>query len=82
MPTLSLRNMAKRKVDFRRALQAKLTGSKTKGADANYRKMHLNQKDLTHIEAFLRQLNDVSDKDFRNHILKTKILDTSLDIEK
>lgn len=82
MPTLSLRNMAKRKVDFRRALQAKLTGSKTKGVDANYRKMHLNQKDLTHIEAFLRQLNDVSDQDFRNHILKAKILDTSLDIEK
>ena len=43
--------------------------------------MHLNQKDLTHLEAFLTQLNDVNDKDFRNYILNIKILDTSGDIK-
>jgi hypothetical protein len=43
--------------------------------------MHLNQKDLAHLEAFLKQLNDVSDKDFRSYILNIKILDTSGDIE-
>ena len=80
-PTLSLRNMAKRKVDLRKMLQAKLVASKAKGVDAEYRKMHLNQKDLTHLEAFLKQLNDVNDKDFRNYILNSKILDTSGDIE-
>ena len=80
-PTPSLRNMGKRKVDLRKVLQAKLAGSKAKGVDAEYRKMHLNQKDLTHLEAFLKQLNDVSDKDFRSYILNIKILDTSGDIE-
>ena len=62
-------------------LQAKLAASKAKGVDAEYSKMFLNRKDLTHLEAFLKQLNDVNDKDFRNYILNIKILDTSGDIK-
>ena len=80
-PTPSLRNMANRKVDLRKVLQAKLVASKAKGVDSEYSKMYLSLKDLTHLEAFLKQLNDVNDKDFRNYILNTKILDTSGDIE-
>ena len=80
-PTPSLRNMDLRKVDLRKVLQAKLVANKAKGVDSEYSKMYLNRKDLTHLEAFLKLLNDVNDKDFRNYILNTKILDTSGDIE-
>ena len=39
------------------------------------------KKTLRISRRFLKQLNDVNDKDFRNYILKSKILDTSGDIE-
>ena len=41
--------------------------------------IHLNKMDLTHLESFLKQLNDVDDKAFRELILNAKILNTLLD---
>ena len=43
--------------------------------------MRLNKGDLPELMAFLKLLNDVPEKDFRNLILNAKILDTSQDIE-
>ena len=88
LPTPSLRNMNKRKVNLRQIIMAKMAASEEKRAgmadeiDKAYGQIHLNKGDLHQLMAFLNQLNDVSDKDFRDHILKSKILDTSLDIEK
>ena len=78
-PTPSLRNLAKRKVNIVKALQAKLTAAKAPDAPKDYQLIKLNKDDLTHLEAFLRQLNDVDDKKFRQLILKATILDTSQD---
>ena len=86
-PTLSLRNLKQRKVDVRKAILAKIAESeakrsgKAKGIDAEYGRMHLSKKDAPRLVAFLNLLNDVPDKEFRNLILKAKILDTSGDIE-
>ncbi len=81
LPTPSLRNMSKRNVDLKKVMQAKLMASNGNGANKHYRKMHLTDQDLKHLEAFLRQLEDVNDKKFREYILKAEILDTTLDIE-
>lgn len=78
-PTPSLRNLAKRKVNIAKALQAKLTADKAPDAPKDYQLIKLNKDDLKHLEAFLRQLNDVDDKQFRQLILKATILDTSQD---
>ena len=78
-PTPSLRNLAKRKVDIAKALQAKLAAAKSSNAPKAYRNIHLNKMDLTHLESFLKQLNDVDDKAFRELILNAKILNTLLD---
>jgi len=78
-PTPSLRNLAKRKVDIAKALQAKLADAKSSNAPKAYRNIHLNKIDLTHLESFLKQLNDVDDKAFRELILNAKILNTLLD---
>ena len=78
-PTPSLRNMAKRKVNIAKVLQAKLTAAKAPDAPKNYKLIRLNKDDLKHLEAFLKQLNDVDDKTFRELILKAKILETSQD---
>lgn len=78
-PTPSLRNLAKRKVNIAKALQAKLTAAKAPDAPKDYQLIKLNKDDLKHLEAFLRQLNDVDDKKFRQLILKATILDTSQD---
>ena len=86
-PTPSLRNLAKRKVNVRQAIMAKMAASETKRApkaekiDAAYGKMRLSKGDLHQLMAFLNLLNDVPDKEFRNLILNAKILDTSEDIE-
>ena len=92
-PTLSLRNLKQRKVDVRKAILAKIAASeakqsskgkrsgKAKGIDAEYGRMHLSKKDAPRLVAFLNLLNDVPDKEFRNLILKAKILDTTGDIE-
>ena len=78
-PTPSLRNLAKRKVDLAKALRPKLADAKGPNAPMAYRNIHLNKIDLTHLEAFLKQLNDVDDKTFRELILNAKILNTLLD---
>jgi len=78
-PTPSLRNLTKRKIDLSKALQAKLAAAKSSNAPKAYRNIHLNKMDLTHLQAFLKQLNDVDDKTFRELILNAKILNTLLD---
>jgi len=86
-PTPSLRNLAKRKVNVRQVIMAKMAASERKRAgkgekvDEAYGKMRLNKGDLPELMAFLKLLNDVPEKDFRNLILNAKILDTSQDIE-
>ena len=86
-PTPSLRNLAKRKVNVRQVIMAKMAASERKRAgkgekvDEAYGKMRLNKGDLAELVAFLKLLNDVPEKDFRNLILNAKILDTSEDIE-
>ena len=79
LPTPSLRNMRKRNVDILKALQAKLNMAKEADVSKEYKQINLNKNDLTHLKAFLNQLNDVDDKNFRELILKAKILDTSQD---
>lgn len=78
-PTPSLRNLAERKIDLAKALQVKLAAIKSPNAPKAYRNIHLNKMDLTHLESFLKQLNDVDDKAFRELILNAKILNTLLD---
>jgi hypothetical protein len=77
LPTPSLRNMNKRNVDITKVLRAKLVAAQEPGALKDYQLMKLNKADLTHLEAFLNQLNDVDDKNFRELIIKAKVLDTS-----
>jgi len=79
LPTPSLRNMNKRNVDITKVLRAKLVAAQEPGASKDYQLMKLNKADLTHLEAFLKQLNDVDDKNFRELIIKSKVLDTSQD---
>ena len=79
LPTPSLRNMRKRNVDILKALQAKLNMAKEADVAKEYKQINLNKNDLTHLKAFLNQLNDVDDKNFRELILKAEILDTSQD---
>ena len=79
LPSPSLRNLAKRKVDIAKVLQSKLAAAKEPDASNDYKLMKLNKTDLTHLEAFLKQLNDVDDKTFRELILKSKVLDTSIE---
>ena len=75
--TPSLRNMNKRKVDIAKALRAKLTAAGKPGAPKDYKLMKLDKADLTHLEAFLKLLDDVEDKNFRDLIIQAKVLDTS-----
>jgi hypothetical protein len=77
LPTPSLRNMNKRNVNIAKVLRAKLAAAQEPGASKDYQLMKLNKADLTHLEAFLKQLNDVDDKNFRELIIKAKVLDTS-----
>ncbi len=77
LPTPSLRNMNKRKVDVAEALRAKLAVAKQPGAPKDYQSIKLDKDDLVHLEAFLKLLDDVEDKNFRGLILQAKVLDTS-----
>ena len=76
-PTPSLRNMNKRKVDVAKALRAKLAAVEKPGAPKDYQSIKLDKADLTHLEAFLKLLDDVEDKNFREIIIQAKVLDTS-----
>ena len=77
LPTPSLRNMNKRKVDIAKALRAKLAAAEKPGASKDYQLMKLDKADLNHLEAFLKLLNDVEDKNFREIIIQAKVLDAS-----
>jgi len=77
LPTPSLRNMNKRKVDVAKALRAKLAAAEQPGAPKDYQSIKLDKDDLVHLEAFLKLLDDVEDKNFRGLILQAKVLDTS-----
>ena len=77
LPTPSLRNMNKRNVNIAKVLRAKLATAREPGASKDYQLMKLNKADLTHLEAFLKRLNDVDDKNFRELIINAKVLDTS-----
>jgi hypothetical protein len=77
MPTPSLRNMNKRKVDVAKALQTKLVAAQKSGAPKNYQSIKLDKADLSNLEAFLKLLDDVDDKNFRDLIIQAKVLDTS-----
>ena len=66
-------------MDILKALQAKLNMTKEGEVSKEYKQINLNKTDLTHLEAFLNQLNDVDDKTFRELILNAKILNTLLD---
>ena len=77
MPTPSLRNMNKRKVDISKALKDKLAVAEKPGAPKDYQSMKLDKADLVHLEAFLKLLDDVEDKNFRGLIIQAKVLDTS-----
>lgn len=86
-PTPSLRNLKKRKIDIRKVIMGKIAASRQKrsgkpdGIAEAYAQMNISKKDVPGLVAFLGLLNDVPDKDFRDLILKVKILDTSGDIE-
>ena len=75
--TPSLRNMNKRKVDIAKALKGKLATAETPGAPKDYQSIKLDKADLVHLEAFLKLLDDVEDKNFRGLIIQAKVLDTS-----
>ena len=85
--TPSLRNLKKRKGDIRKAIMGKIAASRQKRSgeadeiDNAYAEMNISTKDVSGLVAFLNSLNDVSDSDFRGLILKSKLLDTSEDIE-
>ena len=77
LPTPSLRNMNKRKVKVAEALLAKLVAVEKPDAPKYYQSIKLDKEDLSHLEAFLKLLDDVDDKNFRGLILQAKVLDTS-----
>ena len=76
LPTPSLRNMSRREVDVAEALRTKLAVAEKPGVPKDYKPMKLDKADLTHLEAFLKLLDDVEDKNFRGLILQAKVLDT------
>jgi hypothetical protein len=69
--------MNNRNVHILKVLRAKLAAAKEPGASKDYQLIKLNKADLTHLEAFLKQLNDVDDISFRELILKAQVLDAS-----
>jgi hypothetical protein len=87
MATPSLRNLGKSPKELRDIILAKIAASQQKrsgkGADIDkaYAVMNIDKKDVGHLVAFVGQLKDVSDAEFRELILNAKLLDTSGDIE-
>ena len=67
-------------LEMREVLLKKLD-AESKASDQAYKKMKLSPKDVSQLVAFLRQLNDVSDEEFREMILNVTVVDTSHDIE-
>jgi arylsulfatase A len=86
-PTPSLRNPGRTRIDLRAALQRKLDAAylKQSGGAADisdeFTKMHLSEKDIPRLIAFLKLLEDVRDEQFRQLIVDATVLDTSLPAE-
>jgi len=85
--TPSLRNLAQTKVDIRTVIMAKIATSIQKRSgeadeiDEAYAAMNISEEDVPGLVAFLKLLNDVPDKDYRDLIVGVTLLDTSGDIE-
>ena len=81
--TPSLRNLGKRGVDLRAALQKKLNAAKLKPSGKadeisdEYSGMRLSETDVSQLITFLKLLNDVPDNRFRELIIEATVLDTS-----
>lgn len=79
--TPSLRNLGARKVDLEKTLLGKLAASRQKQSgkaddiDAHYAHMTFTEADVPNLVAFLRTLDDVPDKGFRDIILQSKVFD-------
>lgn len=79
--TPSLRNLGARKLDLEKVLLEKLAASRQKQSgkadyiDAHYAQMSFTEADVPNLVAFLRTLDDVPDKDFRDLILQSKVFD-------
>ena len=86
-PTISLRNLGKTEQEISKTIKEKIVVSQIKRTakrndiDDAYRKMKISDEDVPALVAFINSLQDVSDKEFRQLILKAKVLDTSIDFE-
>ena len=87
IPTPSIRNLGKREIDLQKVFQRKLEASRLKRAGEadeisnEYAGIHLRENDIPKLIAFLKLLDDVSDKEFRELIIKATVLDTSITAE-
>ncbi len=86
-PTPTLRNLAKRQADLRKAVLRKLESSRQKRSGEadeisdEYSAMKLSERDIPGLVAFLKLLEDVPDDRFRKLILEAKVLDTSEELD-
>jgi len=87
IPTPSLRNLGKRGIDLQKVFQKKLEASRLKmSGEADeisneYGGIHLSENDIPKLIAFLKLLDDVPDERFRELVIKTTVLDTSITAE-
>ncbi|MCP4193862.1 MAG: prolyl oligopeptidase family serine peptidase [Planctomycetaceae bacterium] len=85
--TPSLRNLGKTKEELRAIIRRKVKAGPESteldpGDDAlEYAKMRIDDQDIEQLTAFLCLLDDVTDKQFRQLILKSSVLETSGTIE-
>ena len=87
IPTPSLRNLGKRGIDLQKVFQKKLEASRLKmSGEADeisneYGGIHLSENDIPKLIAFLKLLDDVPDERFRELVIKTTVLDTSITVK-
>ncbi|MGY8771380.1 MAG: sulfatase-like hydrolase/transferase [Pirellulales bacterium] len=83
----ALRNLKKSQFELVKLVNSKLKtshipqSSDSKDRDTTYTKINIDDQDILKLAAFISSLNDVSDSQFRNLILKATVLDTTNDIE-
>jgi hypothetical protein len=86
-PTPSLRNLDMQDAELEKAIMQKISAAERKrSGDADeisesYAKITITKDDVPGLIEFIRQLNDVSDAEFRKLILDATLLDTSEEIE-
>ena len=74
-------------MDLKKVFERKLEAARLKKAGTaaqisdKYAAMDLSKSDVTQLIAFLKLLDDVSDKQFRELIIKAEVLDTTLGSE-